>query len=101
LREIPMSGCDDSHIHLAGINASDRADFAFLKSAKKLYLHLRADVPDLVEKQSASICFFEKTFAVFLSSRERAFQVAEKLAFQQGVGQCAAVYGNEFLDAPG
>ena len=65
------------------------------RSTQKLDLHGRAQLGNLVEKDGAAVRQLKTPFLVPDRSREGAFDVAEKLAFEQVFGQGRAIDRNE------
>ena len=75
---------------------AETTDLAFLQSAKQFRLHPRAELGDLVEKESASRRFLEQALPIGGGAGVRAFHVSEELGFDDLVHECGAVDGAEF-----
>ena len=75
--------------------AADADDRLFLEHAEQLGLAGEAHVADLVEEQRAAGGQLELAGAGFVGVGERAFLVAEQLAFEQRFGEGGAVDGDE------
>ena len=71
--------------------STDRAQGALLKYAKQLGLHLERHLADLVEQDRSGARLQEQTFARRLRIGERAGEVTEQLALEQGRRHRAAV----------
>ena len=63
-----------------------------LQGAKQLDLESRRGLADFVQEQRAAIGLLKQPDAVLGGARKCTALVAEKLAFEQGVGQRAAVF---------
>jgi len=74
---------------------AERLDLLFLEDPKELGLDGGMDVPDLVQKNGAPLCLLEKPLFVPGGVGEGAPAIAEKLAFQNALGDCRAVDGHE------
>jgi hypothetical protein len=72
-----------------------------LQDAQDLGLHFRPHVADFVEKQGAAIGGFEQAALGRDGAGEGAARVAEKLRFEQGLGQGRAVDRHEGLGRAG
>jgi len=77
------------------VRRADHADFLVLQDAQKLDLHGYTCFTNLVEKNGAAIRRLKKTGARFVGARESAFDVAKKFAFQELLGDGAAIDGNK------
>ena len=89
--EVLVGGGDDAEIDLDGLVAADAHDLALLQDAQQVGLRLEADVADLVEEDRAAFGDFELALLAVLRSGECAFLVAEQFAFEQRLGERAAV----------
>ncbi len=98
--QIPVGGGDGAEIHLDRLVAAHARDLLFLQDAQQVGLRLQADVGNLVEKNRAALGYFELAFLAVLRAGEGALLVAEELAFEQRLGQRAAVDGNHGHEAP-
>ena len=70
---------------------ADAADFAAFQHAQQLGLHRLGQLADFVEEDRAAVGHFEQADAVLVGAGERALAMAEQLAFDQRLGQRAAV----------
>src|SRR5688572_1729875 len=94
--EVPVGGGDDAHVNLDGAIAADAFKLLFLQNAQQLGLELRRNFADFVQEDGAAMGEFEAAFAVGEGAGERAFLVAEKLAFDQVLGNGRAVSFDEW-----
>ncbi len=78
-----MGGAHDADIDDGGPILADAADFAALQHAEQLGLHGLRQLADFVEKDRAAVGHFEQADAVFVGAGERAFAMAEQLAFDE------------------
>ena len=97
LGQVAVRGADDAHIDLERVVVADAADFAAFQHAQQLGLHALGQLADFVEKNRAAVSHFEQADAMVVGAGERAFAMAEQLAFDQRLGQCAAVDRDERL----
>ena len=89
--QVLVGGGDAAEIHFDLLIAAHPHDLLLLQHAQQVGLGPQADVADLVQKYRAAIGHFELALFAILRAGERAFLVAEQLAFEQRFGQCAAV----------
>ena len=97
LVQVAIGGRDDAHIDLHRPLGADRIDFAFLQRAQQLDLHVEPQLADLVEEQRAAIGFLEFAQMLVGGAGEGALLVAEQDAFDQVLGDGAAIDGDEGL----
>ncbi len=82
------------------VRGADRADLALLEDPEELRLERERHLRHLVEEERAAVGDLEEPFLVVGRAGEGAATVAEKLAFEQVLGDCSAVLGDEKLIAP-
>ena len=80
--------------------AAHGTDTPLLQGAQQLYLRLVTQIPDLVEKQRASVGRFESARLVGQSPREGPLDVPEKLRGRQIAGNGPAVDRHEGFSGP-
>jgi hypothetical protein len=88
------------HVHLAAAARSYGPNLLVLEHAQQLRLHRRAHFANLVKQQRPAIGLDEDAVVGTVRSSERASDVTEQLAFQQGFGDRGAVDGDKGLLAP-
>ena len=93
--EVLVRRCDDTHIHLDGLYATDSGELSFLQDAQQLGLRHGAEVADLVEEERAGIGEFELPDSTGRGIRKRAFFMAEQLTFDERFRKGCAVQRNE------
>ena len=81
------------HVHRA--QAAHRVNGALLQDTQQFDLHVQRQVADLIEKNRAAVGQLETSHAVGHGTRESAFAVAEKLAFEQILGNRRAIDGHK------
>ena len=86
-----ISGGNAAEIDLDNLIAADARDLALLQHAQQIGLRLQADVADFVEKYRAAFGDFKFSLLAILRPGERAFFVTEEFAFEQRLGERAAV----------
>ena len=91
LQEVAVRRRDQADVDLDGRARADRVDLAVLHGAQELDLHLVRQVADLVEEQRARMRLDELAGVLFGGAGERALLVAEQDAFDQIVGDGAAI----------
>ena len=79
--------------------AAKRSHFALLQHPQQLGLQGQRHVADFVQKQGPAIGRVEQPFPVLVGAGEGPLAVAEQFAFQQLLGQRAAVLSNKGLAA--
>ena len=80
--------------------AAELRELVVLQHVQQLSLQAGLHLADLVEHQRAAVGVFELADARRRGAGERAFFVAEQLAFEQVVGQRRAIHFDERLGAP-
>jgi len=68
---------------MMGVRATEPFELLLLEHAQELRLQRRGDVADLIEEERAFVCQLESPDLLRDSAGERAFLVAEQLAFKQ------------------
>ena len=94
-RQVLVRGADDAHVHRFFLRVAERPHAPLLNRAQQLGLHGQWQIADFVKKQSAATRGLEEAFTVLRGAGVRAFAGAEKLGFQQVLGDRAAVHGHE------
>ena len=89
--EILVGGGHAAEIDFDDLVAAHARDLALLQHAQQVGLRLQADVADFVEKYRAAFGDFKFSLLAVLRAGERAFFMAEEFAFEQRLGQRAAV----------
>ena len=76
-------------------SCADRLNLAALEEAQQARLHLQAHLADFVEEQRSAMRRLEPADLVAIGAGETATSVPEQLGFEQAVGDCRAVDGDE------
>jgi hypothetical protein len=100
LVEVVVGRGDQTDIHVARFVITDANDLAAFENAQQLGLHVHGHVADLIKEQRAGVSVFKHTFAIAIGAGERALDVAEQFAFQDGGAQPGAVQRLEGLLDP-
>ena len=95
LGELLIRGRDDAHRPFELFDAAQTTELPLLQHAQKLHLHHLRHLADLVQEQRALFGRLDQPFLVRAGAGERAFHVAEQLRFEERLGQCAAIEGDE------
>src|SRR5205814_639699 len=90
--EVLIGRGDDADIDGDRLRAADALEFLLLEDAKHLGLRLERHVADLVEKERSAVSEVELAAPELRGAGEGAFLVAEKLAFDQLLGDGGAVH---------
>src|SRR4051812_44478253 len=90
-QQIAITSGDDASIDADCLRIADTLELALLQGAQQLHLQVRRRGIDFVEKDRARVGGFEAARAIVDGARERAADVAEKLAFKQALAERAAV----------
>src|SRR5208283_1756620 len=93
--QVPVRGRDDASVALNLLPAPYSLEAFFLKKAQKLHLDRRWQFADLIEEERAPRGGLDMPFAQRVSTRERAFLVAEEFALEQVLRDRVAVDGDE------
>jgi hypothetical protein len=84
-------------VGLLGDHTADRLVLALLQQPQQLRLQVRAQIPDLVEKQGAFVGLLHQTFFFLPGAGESALDVAEEFALQHVRWDGGAVHGDELV----
>ena len=93
--KVAAGGGDDAHLGLASDIFAHPLVFTFLKQPQQLGLDFHRQVADLVEEEGPARGGFDFAPMVAQGAGERAFDVAEQVAFQQFLGQTRTAHGDE------
>src|SRR5438552_1162968 len=96
LFEIDVRGGDHARVDANFFSASDALNSLFLQKTQKFHLQMKGQLPDFIQKESASRGAFDSTSALHMRTRKRALLVTEEFTLQQGLGDSAAVNGDEW-----
>src|SRR5215469_5294707 len=83
--QIPVGGCDDSHIHVPGSVLPYTFITLLLQNPQQLALEFQRDFTDLVQEQASTRGGLETAGSILDSPGERTLSVAEKFAFKQSL----------------
>ena len=97
--EIFVSRGNAPEIDLDNLIAADARDLALLQHAQQIGLSLQADIADFVEKYRAAFGDFKFSLLAILRPGERAFFVTKEFAFEQRLGERAAVNDDQGMEA--
>ena len=100
LLQVAVRGADHAHVDDERLVVAHAADFAAFQHPQQLGLHRLGQLADLVEKQRAAVGHLEQPDAMLVGAGERSLAMAEQLAFDQALGQGAAVDRHERHVAP-
>jgi hypothetical protein len=67
----------------------------FLQHAQQIDLHSWREFPDFVEQQRPAVRGFERPGPVTRCTGEGTARMSDQFAFEQGLGDCGAVDGDE------
>jgi hypothetical protein len=95
LLEVGVGGGDHPNVHTLGPRVADRHDFALLEKTQKLWLHVKGDVANFVEKQSATCGRSNQSRLIGDRSGKATSAMAEQLTVGQLACGCRAVEGEE------
>ena len=98
-QQVLVRGGDEPDVNFHRLAAADRVYFAFLNSAQQLCLRVKRQVSNFIKEKRAAIRFDEFSGMFFDRPGERALLVAEKHAFNQIFGNCAAIDSNKWFPA--
>jgi hypothetical protein len=79
--EVPIRGCQYSHITLGCLIASNPRKLSFLEDTQELALHGEWHVADLIKEQGSAIALLKPPDAERHRTCEGPFFVSEKLTF--------------------
>src|SRR5439155_22145878 len=89
--DVTVGGGDQPHIYLQFLIAADPRERAVLEKTQKFRLQRTAHVANLVQKNGATIGFFDTPVLLPKRASERPLFVAEQFALQQQLGYGGAV----------
>ena len=98
--QVAVGRGDDADIQFNAFLAPHLHELPFLDHPQELGLDIQAQVADLVEEKGPVIGQFEEPVFRLQGPGERALDVTEELAFQQGLHQGGAVHRDKFLFGP-
>ena len=82
--EIAVGGRDHAEVGFQSLIASETFELLILQNTQQFGLQSQRNLTDLVQEQSAFIGQFETAYLSADGTGERAFFIAEKVAFQKG-----------------
>src|SRR6266851_5405757 len=97
LFEVAVGGGDQADVDPDRAGAADAIDLTLLDGAQQLSLQARMHLADLIEQQRAAGRLLEFADSARDGPGEGALLVAEELGFQQVLGDCRAVDGDEIV----
>src|SRR5262249_28923338 len=100
LAQIAIRRTDDAHIDAEWLRVADAANLAGFKESKQVELDVLVELADFIEEQRPAVRDLEQSLVIALGAGERALAMAEQFAFDEVLGQRAAVDGDEWLIAP-
>jgi hypothetical protein len=101
LFQVAVGGADDAHVDGDGPRAAHAHHFALFQHAQQPRLQGQRHFADFVEEEGAVVGRLEQArMAAPARAREGPFLVAEQLRLQQGLGDGAAIDGDEGRFAP-
>ena len=95
--EIAVRRCDDADVDRHGLGPANAIDDTLLNGAQQLGLKTEVHFGNFIEQQGAAVGFLELADTTGHSAGESALFMAEKLGFEQIVGDRRAVDGDERL----
>ncbi len=95
--QIAIGRGDQADVQLDGARSAHALEFTLLQHAQQLGLQQGRQLADFVQENRAALGDFELAFFLGDGAGERAFFVAEQLAFEQVFGQRGAVDGHARL----
>ncbi|OPZ76724.1 MAG: hypothetical protein BWY77_01837 [bacterium ADurb.Bin431] len=97
LFQIAVGGGENARLHGDGLGAAEADELALLQHPQELDLGGGGQFPDLVEEYGSNPGQLETSRFLPFRAGESPLFMAEKLALEQGLGQGAAVHGDEGL----
>ena len=82
-----VGGRDDANVHADRPAIADALELALLQHPQELHLQAKAHARDFVKKKRARVSRLESADLVIDGARERPFDVAIQLAFEQALAQ--------------
>ena len=95
--KIAIGGGDEPDVDLLDFRRADALNFAVLNDAEELGLHGERSFTDFIEKNGASVGVFEETGPGISGAGESTADMAEELAFEEGVDQRGAIADRQTL----
>ena len=89
--DVAVGGGDEADVHVQFIVAADAGEGAVFQKAEQLGLERAAHVADFIQEDGAAVGFFDAAEFLFDGAGEGALFMAEKLAFEQVLGNGGAV----------
>ena len=89
--QIAIGGGDEAHVDGDGPRAAEALDLALLQGAQQFGLQVERQLAHLVEKERAFVRQLQAADLARDGAGERAFLVAEELAFEQSGGNGGAI----------
>ena len=99
--EVHMGSRNHPHIHGNFPVVPYAGNVLFLQHPQEFHLHVQRQFPDLVQKDGASVGFFEIPLAVIDGSRKRTLGMPEQQGFDKVFRNSPAVHRNKRLVASG
>ena len=96
LLEIFIGGGEDAGFELYGVSASDALELLLLEGSEQLCLHGRGEFADLVEEQRSVFGCFKLAFSHSDGAGVCTFLMTEEFTFEERLGDCGAVDGDEW-----
>src|SRR4029453_16190406 len=90
--EIRIRRRDDADVHLARTLLADALKSAFLQHAQKFWLQGQRNFADFIKEQRRAVCRLEASHPVAHGPGEASTHMAEKLALEKRLRDCAAVH---------
>ena len=97
--EIFISRGNAAEIDFDNLIAADARDLTLLQHAQQIGLRLQADIADFVEEYRATFGDFKFSLLAILRAGERALFVTKEFAFEQRLGERAAVNDDQGMEA--
>src|SRR5260370_12308421 len=97
-----MGGGAKQQLPLVWLPLPDGLPLPFLQRAQELRLRGKGEIDDLVQKKASALCNLESPLLSPICPGKRALLIAEEFRLDQGVGNRAAVDGDNrpFASAP-
>ena len=98
--EVAVRCRDNPNVRPDRLVSAHALKFLLLNGAEDLALHEKRHVPDFVKEKSAAIAFLELPDPLAHGPGKGPFFVTEELTFQERLGNCRTVHGQELLSGP-
>ena len=95
-----MGGCDDSNADLLRAARAYRLDFSLFENPQQLGLGWQWKLADFIKEQNATVGGLEFSLVIAGGTGEGTLLVAEQLSLDQGLGDAAAIYGDQRAARP-